>query len=73
MICILLKAVKEGPGGMAEIENTQGLKFISIRLLKHPFYCLNISYEFLTWRQTEGWEQRIVTDMFFKSPDDKKE
>lgn len=56
MICILLKAVKEGPGGMAEIENAQGLKFISIRLLKHPFYSLNISYEFLIWRETVGGE-----------------
>lgn len=36
MFSILLKAVKEGPEGMAETENTQGLKFISI-LLKQPF------------------------------------
>lgn len=45
VICILLKAVKEGPGGMVEIENTHGLKFISIRFSKHRF----LLFKYVLW------------------------
>ena len=50
-ICVLLKLLKEGSrevGRIAEVEITEGLKFILIYLLEHPLYLFKLnSYEFV--------------------------